>query len=294
MCADRFRGIVPALLTPFTDGGAAVALDRIPPHLRYLEQRGADGVLALGTNGEFPSLALDERKAVCDTVLEHKGGLYVLVGANFTALPDTLEFAVYAAEAGADGLLVLPPFYFAPLRFDGLLAYYRAVFEAVGCPIFLYNFPALSKVAIGDDLLLALSDYPHLAGVKDTSMDPAQTAHYARTFPGLRIYGGSDVDLAVNLQAGACGGISACANVVPDWMQAVVRAVAAGEDPAPAQAKVTAFWELSQSAPPRAALKYLLKLRGGPHSAVRPPLSSLSEADRAALERGARELGLLD
>lgn len=293
MSAERLRGIVPALLTPFTPGGNAVALDLIPPHLRYLEKHGADGVLTLGTNGEFPSLTMDEKRAVCDHVLAHKGTLYVIVGVNFTALPDTVEFARHAERSGADALLVLPPFYFPQPTLEGLLAFYRPVLDAVACPVLLYNFPAYSQVEITDALLEALADYPHLAGVKDTSMQAERTARYVRTFPHLRIFGGNDPDLGANLAGGAVGAISASANVVPDWMQAVATAVANGEDWQAAQQRVNAFWECSQTFPPRAALKYLLKLRGGPHSDVRPPLISLSGADEAALRDRAAALGLL-
>ncbi len=288
-----FRGIVPAMLTPFTPGGESVALDRIPPHLRYLEERGADGVLALGTNGECSALTPEEKRAVCDTVLVHKGGLYVLVGVTVCALPEAVSLARHAEGAGADALLVAPPFYFPDLRLEGLLAYYRAVFEAVACPVLLYNIPSFTKIEISDALIEALQAYPHLAGLKDTSMDAAKTRHYVETFPGLRIYCGSDLDLGAAREFGAAGHISASGNVVPDWMQEVLRLGREGQYWRAAQARVDAFHALCNQFPPRAALKYLLHLRGGPESDVRPPLTSLTAADKSALETRAADIGLL-
>lgn len=290
--AETFRGIVPAMLTPFTAGGGTVALDRIPPHLRFLETHGADGVLALGTNGEFSALTLEEKRAVCDTVLEHKGGLYVIMGVNVCALPEALELAQHAERGGADALLVAPPFYFPGVEPAGLLGYFRAIFEAVSCPIFLYNIPSFTKIPITDELVRALQAYPHLAGLKDTSATLEPTQHYVDTFPDLRIYCGNDTCVGAAQECGTVGNISACANVIPDWMHDVRRQAQAGADWRAAQDRVDAVHTLCQQFPPRAALKYLLHLRGGPESDVRPPLTSLTDEHKQALAAEAAALGI--
>lgn len=289
---DVFQGIVPALLTPFTEGGGAVLPEKLAAHLRFLEQHHADGVLALGTNGEFSALSMDEKRLVCDTVIEHRGGMYAIVGVNVCALPDAIALAHHAEAGGADALLVAPPFYFPNVRLDGLLAYYRAIFDTVTIPIFLYNIPSFTKIAISDELLQALSEYPHLTGVKDTSFDLDTTRHYVETFPALRIYAGSDTHCAAAAAFGAVGNISASANVIPDWMGEARRLALAGADHAAAQERVDAFHAACNAYPPRAALKHLLECRGGPGSDVRPPLSSVTPADRAALDTQATRLGL--
>ena len=288
---------VPAIVTPFTKDGLELDPEWMPQHLAYLEKRGADGVLALGTNGEGPSLSQEERKRVIDTVMRARGALGVFVGTGCSSLSDTIAISRYALEAGADAAMVVPPFYFKELAPQGLIAYYDAVFRALPREgkVILYNIPSHSGVEIIDALVDALAErHPEqLLGIKDTSGNLEKTRHYIQRYPRLAIYNGSDGNTAEAYRSGAAGSISATANVFPDLMAAVRKAHLEGGDVDAAQSKVSGVRDLIARNPFPAAVKYLLHVVAGlPLTHVRPPLVDLTPEQAAAVQREVREMGL--
>jgi len=291
-------GTFPAIVTPFTAGGRRVDFDWIGGHLTYLRQRGADGVLALGSNGEGPSLSLAERKQVVDAVLRQRPdeGLAVMVGSGCAALPETVELSNYALERGAQGLLIVPPFYFKDISDEGLLAYYEAVLAELspGARAFLYNIPQMSGVAIShavlDGLLQRFPD--RLAGRTDTSGHLPTLQGFLDAYPSLSVFTGSDGLAAEGHRLGAVGCISGIANVFPDLMGAPAKARSQEERDA-AQAAIDRVRGLVHAYPSPSVLKHLLRIVGGlPQTYVRPPLRDLTPQEAADLERRSRELGL--
>lgn len=291
-------GTFPAIVTPFAQGGGRVDLDWIGGHLAYLRRRGADGVLALGSNGEGPSLSLAERKEVLDAVFRERpdDGLAVMAGSGCAALPETVELSNYALERGADALLIVPPFYFKDISDEGLLAYYESVLAELpaGARVFLYNIPQMSGVGIShavlDGLLQRFPD--RLAGLKDTSGQLATLQGYLQSFPSLSVFTGSDGLAAAGDRLGAVGCISGVANVFPDLMGAPAKAASEEERDA-AQAAIDRVRGLVHAYPSPSVLKHLLRIVAGlPQTYVRPPLRDLTPADAADLERRTRELGL--
>jgi len=289
--------VVPAAVTPLTEGGREVLLDFVPQHLTYLEHRNADGVLTLGTNGEGPSLSLAERKQLIDAVITHRGRLRVFAGTGCAALPETIELSRYALERGADAVMIVPPFYFKDVPATGLAAYYAQVLDALPAErkVMLYNIPDVSAVEITDGLVeTLLARYEdRLLGIKDTSGDAARTKRYIERFPQLAVYNGSDGNLAAVAGAGIAGAISGSANVFPDLIAWVLRAHDTGGDVAAAQAGVDRVRALIGKYPAHAATKRLLHLVAGlPLTYVRPPLRDLTDEEAASLAREAAELEL--
>lgn len=296
---NRLSGVLAANVTAFDFTTGAIDHGWMKQHLAFLRAKGCDGVVPMGTNGEGPSMSLDERKAVVDTALEAAGGLAVVPGTGCANLPDTVELTRYALSAGADAVLVIPPFFFKSVTQEGVLAYYRRLCDAAlqpGQQILLYHFPKMSAVPIGDEVVAGLQEsHPGcVAGVKDSSGDFASVCHWNQLFPGLRVFAGSDTLASDAYQAGAAGTITASGNVVPDLLQAARQAVLAGRDPAPHQARLNTVrsW-LERSSSMHAATKFLLTVFAGlPLVAVRPPLVDLTEAQRAEL--AALAAGFLD
>src|ERR1700721_4807933 len=107
--------------------------------LAYLKQKGADGVVVLGTTGEFPSFSVAERKKVAETAFKHRNGLNVIVSPGTANFPESLELSQHAEAHGADGLLVVPPFYYKHPRLDGLTRYFSLILEEVKIPTILTN-----------------------------------------------------------------------------------------------------------------------------------------------------------
>lgn len=287
--------IVPAAVTPLSESGARLMLDFVPQHLTYLEHRGADGVLTLGTNGEGVSLSLAERKELIDAVVVHRGRLRIFAGTGCAALPDTIELSRYAIERGVDAVMIVPPFYFKDVPIEGLTAYYAAVLDALPAErkVILYNIPGTSAVEISDELVDALLERhaDRLLGIKDTSGDIERTRRYIERYPQLAIYNGNDGNLKESVAAGVAGAISASANIFPDLVAWVFRAHETGGDVDAAQADVDRVCSLFGRYPQHAAIKRLLHLVAGlPQTYVRPPLRELSQEEAASLEREAAEI----
>ncbi|GAB4189293.1 MAG: dihydrodipicolinate synthase family protein [Roseiflexaceae bacterium] len=277
-----------ALLTPFSSSTGAVDHGLVPAHLRWLERNGVHGVVVCGTTGEAQSLGLDERRALIDTVLEHRGGLRVVAGTGCAALPETIALTRYAIEQGAESALVLPPFYFKGVSDTGLLGFYRAVCDALpdGGRVMLYHIPPMSQIAISPALIAGLleSHLEAICGLKDSGGDPAYSAGLIERFPSLQIYTGGALLLARALADGAAGGIFALANVFPRELRAVIDAHTTGGDTQAAQQRVAALNEAIKPAPVIPALKALLAEQAGlPLSSARVPLVDLSEPERLAL-----------
>jgi 4-hydroxy-tetrahydrodipicolinate synthase len=289
---------LPATVTPFADGGERVLLHWIPQHLAWLAERGADGLLAMGTNGEGPSLNLEERKQIIDVIMEHRGGLATVFGTGCASLPETAEVSRYALERGADAVLIVPPFYFKGVPADGLIAYFDALLRALPSErkVLLYNIPFLSGVEVSDELMDALAErFPErLLGVKDTSGHLERTEGYVRRYPQLTILCGSDHLAGPAYRAGAVGSISGLANAFPGLMSAVWLAHAEGGDVDAAQERVQEAQGLLRGLPAHSAMKHLLHLMAGlPLTYVRPPLRDLTRDETEELRRRASEMGLL-
>jgi 4-hydroxy-tetrahydrodipicolinate synthase len=276
-----------ALITPFASPTGEVDLAAIPPHLRWLEAHGVDGVVPCGTTGEGPSLSLAERKAVIDTVLAHRGGLRVIPGTGCANLPETIEATRYALERGADAAMVLPPFFFKGLADAGLLAYYRAVCDALppGGKIMLYHIPPVSQIPIPTSVIDGLlASHPEaMYGVKDSGQDDDFTAKLCGHYPHLAIFDGTASLLANCLYDGAAGGIFALANLFPRELRAIIEAfLAGGAGLAEAQARVAAIERLVKPTIP--ALKALLpRLADLPATSVRAPLVNLTATEADAI-----------
>jgi 4-hydroxy-tetrahydrodipicolinate synthase len=289
----ELTGVICATLTPFTSEHGGVDEGWIAEHLRFLEQHGISGVLALGTTGEGPSMSWEERRRVLDVVLEQRGGLSVIAGTGCAALPETIALSRYAIERGADAVLVVPPFYFKDVPESGLLAYYRAVCDALpdDARLLLYHIPQVTAVPISPGIIEGLlqSHRRQLYGLKDSSGDMLYLTALLQDYPRLRVLVGNETQAANGLVDGAAGMISALANAWPDLVGAVWRAHQEQGDIHTAQGELTKlFHACAGTRAPllKAALPWVSNL---PRTSVRAPLANLSEAEaehlRAALSR---------
>src|SRR5215470_12125235 len=155
--------------------------------LAYLKSNGADGVVVLGTTGEFPSFSVAERKKVAETAFKHRNGLNIIVSPGTANFPETLELCKHAEDNGADGLLIVPPFYYRHPRIDGLTRYFSMIFEQIKIPINLYHIPFATGVPISQELMHAMEKYPNLTGIKDSESDPEVYHKFVAEFPKLNM-----------------------------------------------------------------------------------------------------------
>ncbi len=223
-----FKGIIPALVTPFKKDGS-LDEEAYRELIRFLLPH-VDGLVAAGTTGEFVYLSPEERKRVIEIAVEEAGGkVPVIAGTGAASTRETLELTRFAKEVGADAALVVTPFYLKP-TFNEIYDHYRAV-NKVGIPIIIYNIPQCAGThhewwtAEG-----SLLDLENVVGIKDSSGDiPFLMALIEKVWGEVGIFTGHDETVVAALAAGADGAILASANLIPDIWQKIYRAVKSGD-----------------------------------------------------------------
>ncbi len=252
--------------------------------LAYFKDRGADGVLVLGTTGEFPSFSVAERKKVAEVALKHKAGMQMLVQVGTPNLPETLELLAHAGANGADGVLCMPPFYFKNPSVEGLARYCSQVLEATRLPVHFYHYPAMSAISISPELLHKLEHYPNLAGIKDSTGNAESYAANVKEFPKLNMMTGTENNLPAALAAGM-GAILVSANIFTRQVAAVFAAHRAGKDTADAFAKLREANQLMRvpGGGGAAGIKFAFSGLGIRESYVRPPQLDLTDQQKAQL-----------
>jgi 4-hydroxy-tetrahydrodipicolinate synthase len=260
--------------------------------LAYLKSSGADGVVVLGTTGEFPSFSVAERKKVAETAFKHRNGLDVIVSPGTANFPETLELSQHAEANGADGLLVVPPFYYKHPRLDGLTRYFSMLFEQVKIPINLYHIPFATGVPISHELLHAMDKYPSLAGIKDSASDPAVYQQFVAEFPKLNMRTGTTENLKYALDHNM-GAILAEGNNFTKQIASVFAAKRAGKDLGESIARLEAAMKLLREGgvDEYGPMKYALSLQMGTRQFYqRPPNSDVTEEQKAKIKTALEEI----
>ena len=239
---NKLSGVFAAVLTPL-DAELRPDGTRFAAHCRWLLENGCDGLAPLGTTGEANSLAVSDRMALIEAAAA--AGLptgRMIFGTGTPALRDTVALSRAALEAGAGGLLLLPPFYYKNPSEEGLYAAFAGLAERIGdlAPrLYLYHIPPMSAVPITVSLTARLrAAFPGLfVGMKDSSGDFANTKAFIEAFPGFDVFSGSEELLIDNLKAGGTGCISATTNVTAHLASRVLKAWLAGDTAAAEEAQ---------------------------------------------------------
>ena len=292
-----FRGTGTALITPFRNG--AVDFDALGELLDFQVDNGVDALIVLGTTGEAATLTPAERDEVISFALRAVDGrIPVVIGTGTNNTASTVDLSRRAEELGADGALVVTPFYNKPNQ-EGLYRHFRTVAESVRIPVILYNVPGRTGVNLAPETVLRLAQIENIVGVKEASGNQYQCDSLIRSLqvarPDFRVWSGND-DQAFHLVCGGGDGvISVLSNVVPREAQALCRRFFAGDvaGAAALQCKllplVNALFSEVNPIPVNAALAAMGFGKGG----VRLPLTPMEESRRAALLAEMKRLGVL-
>jgi 4-hydroxy-tetrahydrodipicolinate synthase len=253
--------------------------------LAWFKHNGADGIVVLGTSGEYPSFSFEERKLISEVALKDKLGMDIIIGPGTSNFPETIALAKHAEDHGADGLLVIPPFYYPNPPLEGLTRYYSMLFDKVRIPINLYHIPGNSHVPISIDLINSLKHYPNLAGIKDSTGDPVGYAKFVEAFPELNMRSGTGSNLETAFNHGM-GAILMEGNVFTRQCADVFAAYREGRDWAPALAKLRAAQKIMREGDvfQFGAMKYAVSVQmGAPQFYQRPPHADVSDAQKATI-----------
>ena len=231
MNAPLFKGVITALITPLRDGNVdEAALERL---LERQIAAGVHGVVAVGTTGEGGGLTIEEHKRVTSICVDVSAGrMKVIAGAGSPATYESIDLARHGKTCGADGSLVVTPYYNRPSQ-DGLVAHFEAVADAVQLPLILYNVPARTGVDLSNENVARLAAHPNIVALKDATGDMSRAswmhANIVAQGGQFDLMSGDDHSFMGHMAHGGVGVISVTSNVAPEAMVAMYNAIAAGD-----------------------------------------------------------------
>ena len=295
MQGNLFYGSGVALVTPFC--GQKVDFDRFEQLIDWQIESGTDALIVLGTTGEPATIAPTERSAIIECAVTRCAGripIYVGTGSNCTRI--AIEQSIEAQRLGADGLLVVTPYYNKTSR-QGLIEHYNAIADSVQLPIIVYNVPGRTGLNLPPEVMLELAKHPLLCGFKEAGINPAQTMRLFELLgEGIAIYSGNDDQVLPMMAMGARGVISVAANVVPSEVHAMAMGWLRGDIDACRRLQfrllplIRALFSEVSPIPVKAALAMMGRIE----DALRPPLVPLDDLRRDALREELAHLGLIE
>lgn len=291
----KFRGSFTALVTPFKNGSVDEGAFRA--FVNWQIEEGTHGLVPVGTTGESPTVSHDEHKRIVEwTVQEAKGRVPVIAGAGSNSTKEAIELAQHAEKVGAAAVLVVTPYYNKPTQ-EGLYQHYKAINDAIGIPIIIYNIPGRSIVDMSVETMARLYELKNIAGVKDATANMArvslQRAAMGEDFNQLS---GEDVTALGYMAHGGHGCISVTSNVAPrlcsEFQSACLRgdytaALAIQDKLLPLHTNL--FLESNPS-----PVKYAASLLGKMTDTLRLPLVPVSEPTKVAVRNAMVHAGLIN
>jgi 4-hydroxy-tetrahydrodipicolinate synthase len=288
-----FSGSFVALVTPMQPDGAVdnAALDRL---VEFHIENGTNGIVAVGTTGESPTLDVEEHIGVIRRVIQAvRGRIPVIAGTGANSTREAIELTRLAHEAGAQACLLVTPYYNKPTQ-EGLYQHYRAIAQAVPIPQFLYNVPSRTGCDLKPETVERLAEFKNIVGVKEAPSLERNRELLARVGGRMALFSGDDDLACESVLAGFNGVISVTANVAPRQVRAVIDAALAKNVAearrldARLQSLHKAMFLESNPIPVKWALARMGKIPGG----LRLPLTPLAPQYHATVEKALRDAGI--
>ena len=290
---EMFAGLTVALVTPFRDGAVdEAALRKL---VDFHVESGTDCISPVGTTGESPTLSHDEHERVISIVCEQSDRrVKVMAGTGSNSTSEAIRLTQFAQKAGADGALMVAPYYNKPTQ-EGFYQHYKAVAEAVDLPIVLYNIPGRTAKNIEPETIARIGEIPNIVAVKESTGSMDQASQIVAVSE-LTVLSGDDSLTLPLLAIGGSGVVSVVGNIVPQDVKALLNGFQAG-DVAKAQAWHGKLFPLCRDllglATNPIPIKAAMQLLGRDTGEVRLPLTGLDESERANLADTLKTYGLL-
>jgi len=293
--AGRFGSVVTAMVTPFR-GDHAVDLDRAQELASSLVGSGSDAIVVAGSTGESPTLTHKEKAELFRAVGEAiRGRAKLICGTGTYSTAESLELTQAAEDAGADGLLVVTPYYNKPPQ-RGLVAHFERIAEATELPMILYNIPGRTATRIEHETLLQLAQRRNIVAVKDSTGDFQSITKLVAEGPdGFEVYSGDDWATFGYLCLGAVGVVSVASHLVGPQIRQMIELIETGDVPAARKIHESlsplfnALFVTSNPIPLKAALEMVGRPCGDP----RLPLVPATAEEKARVRRALEDAGLL-
>src|SRR5271168_1361621 len=291
----NFRGSFTALVTPFKNGSLDEAAFRSLVSWQIAE--GTNGLVPVGTTGESPTVSHDEHKRVVEWCIEEaQGRVPVIAGAGSNSTKEAIELAQHAEKAGASAVLVVTPYYNKPTQ-EGMYQHFKAINDAIGIPIMIYNIPPRSVIDMSVDTMKRLFELKNIAGVKDATANMVRVSQQREVLgPEFNQLSGEDATALGFMAHGGHGCISVTSNVAPRLCAEFQTSCLKGDfaNALKLQDKLmplhTALFIETNPAP----AKYALSVIGKCVDTVRLPMVPVSDKTRAAVRGAMVHAGLIN
>ena len=289
--SSTFHGSYTVAITPFTAGGAAICTTSLKRFLDWQIDCGVPGVILLGTTGEFLTLTDEERRTLVETSVDHVNGrMDILVGTMNAYTPNAVRYSREAQSMGADGLMIIPPYYYTPTE-DEIFSYYRAISEAVSIPIMLYNNPFTSNVDMSAKLVARLTKaFDNVRYIKEASMDLGRVFQIVEETDGvMNVFAGEHP--VESFLLGAVGYVNPFGNYIPYATTRLWEYLDAGrlEEAKYIQRLAHEINDIIAEGHPtyghQCYSKALAAAAGCPVGDVRPPLTTFDSLGKEGIER---------
>src|ERR1700693_5112946 len=291
----NFRGSFTALVTPFRDD--AVDQKAFRDLIEWQISEGTNGLVPVGTTGESPTLSHDEHKHVVEWCVDQvRGRVPVIAGAGSNSTREAIELAQHAEEAGADAVLIVTPYYNKPTQ-EGLYQHYKAINDAIGIPIIIYNIPGRSVIDMTVDTMARLFELKNIAGVKDATASMVRVSQQrAALGADFNQLSGEDATVLGYMAHGGHGCISVTSNVAPRLCAEFQDACLRGDYGAALKLQdqlMPLHQNLFIETNPAPA-KYALSVLGKCADTVRLPMVTLSDISKTAVRDAMVHAGLIN
>lgn len=289
-----FQGSMVAVVTPFKDGRVDEA--KVRELVEFHIKNGTDVLVPCGTTGESPTLSHDEHRRVIElTIQTANKRIPVVPGTGSNSTAEAIDLTRFAKNAGADGALVVLPYYNKPTQ-QGLIAHCRAIADAVELPLILYNIPGRTGINMLPETLAALADHPNIVGMKEATGNLEQmTQDIVLCGAKLSFLSGDDTLTLPLMAVGGKGVISVVANIVPRDVADLTRAFLSGDWKRAREIHLKLF-PLCQAMfceTNPIPVKTAMALMGMINGELRLPLCPMSEANLSKLKAAMRAYGLI-
>lgn len=291
----KFIGSTTAMITPFLESGA-VDYDVFAKFIDWQVEQGTHGLLPAGTTGESATLTHDEHnEVIAFTVKQAAGRVNVMGGTGSNSTAEAVSMSFEAEKAGVDAVLVVAPYYNKPTQ-EGLYQHYKAINDAVGIPVILYNVPGRSVTDIHNETVLRLAELKNIKGLKDATGDLSRIKELKPQLPADFIYLGGDDPEALEFAAeGASGTISVTSNIAPMQVAEIQDQLAVGDVLAAQeiQDKLLPLHDAMFCETSPGPVKWATKLMGFCDGSLRLPMVEIADASKVQVEKEMKALGLI-
>ena len=287
-----FGRLLTAMVTPFKDD-LSIDWDGVEKLAAHLQSTGHDGIVVNGTTGEAPTTSDDEKIEIIKVVKRATGGkLKVVAGAGNNETSHSIEQAEMAAKAGADGLLVVTPYYNKPPQ-AGIEAHFRAMANSTDIPVMMYDIPGRTGVPIEPDTICRLAEHKNIVALKDAKGDVASTSWVIKR-SGIPVYSGDDILNLPLLSVGAVGFVSVCGHTVGSRLRAMLDHWLKGESSKALEIHQELLPVYTGTFRTQGAIltKAALKMMGLPGGKVRLPLVDATESQISQLREDLKQGGV--